>query len=69
MTGVVKVRRSLVPMLMLSILVGASIGLGALYDVIVRSDPALGFADRQWLGDLVFSSGWIRVVIVEAELF
>lgn len=56
-------------MLMLSILAGAFIGLGALYYVIVRSDPALGFAARQVLGGLVFSSGLILVVVAGAELF
>ncbi|MET0962658.1 MAG: formate/nitrite transporter family protein [Noviherbaspirillum sp.] len=68
-TGVAKARLGLVPMLMLGILAGAFIGLGALYHVIVRSDPALGFAARQVLGGVVFASGLILVVVAGAELF
>src|SRR5215207_4498372 len=68
-TGVAKARLGLFPMLMLSILAGAFIGLGALYYVIVRSDPTLGFAARQVLGGLVFSSGLVMVVVAGAELF
>ena len=56
-------------MLMLGILAGAFIGLGALYFVIVKSDPTLGFAVKQVLGGLVFSLGLILVVVAGAELF
>lgn len=37
--GVTKARLGLFPMLMLSVLAGAFIGLGSLYYVLVRSDP------------------------------
>lgn len=67
--GVTKARLGFFPMLMLSILAGAFIGLGALYYVIIRSDPALGFATKQLLGGLVFSLGLILVVVAGAELF
>ena len=67
--GVAKARLPLLSMLMLSVLAGAFIGLGALYFVLVRSDPSLGFAARQVLGGLVFSLGLILVVIAGAELF
>lgn len=67
--GVTKARLGLFPMLMLSVLAGASIGLGSLYYVIVRSDPSLGFATRQLLGGLVFSLGLILVIVAGAELF
>lgn len=40
--GMAKARLPLIPMLMLSVLAGAFIGLGALYFVIVRSDPTPG---------------------------
>jgi formate/nitrite transporter len=56
-------------MLMLSILAGAFIGLGALYYVLVISDQSLGFAMRQVLGGLTFSLGLILVVVAGAELF
>jgi len=67
--GVAKARLPLLSMLMLSVLAGAFIGLGALYFVIVKSDPSLGFAARQVLGGVVFSLGLILVIIAGAELF
>jgi formate transporter len=67
--GVTKARLPLLTTLMLSVLAGAFIGLGALYFVLVRSDPTLGFAARQVLSGLVFSLGLILVVIAGAELF
>ena len=67
--GVAKARLPLLSMLMLSVLAGAFIGLGALYFVIVKSDASLGFAARQALGGLAFSLGLILVVVAGAELF
>lgn len=67
--GVVKARLPLLSMLMLSLLAGAFIGLGALYSVIIRSDPALGFAVRQLLGGISFSLGLVLVIVAGAELF
>ena len=67
--GVAKARLPLLSMLMLGILAGAFIGLGALYFVIVKSDPTLGFASKQVLGGVVFSLGLILVVVAGAELF
>jgi len=67
--GVAKARLPFVPMLMLSVLAGAFIGLGALYFVLVRSDPSLGFAAKQLLGGATFSLGLILVVVAGAELF
>lgn len=67
--GVAKARLPLLSMLMLSVLAGAFIGLGALYFLIVRSDASLGFAARQVLGGVVFSLGLILVVVAGAELF
>ncbi|KAB2889560.1 MAG: formate/nitrite transporter family protein [Desulfobulbaceae bacterium] len=67
--GMAKARLPLVPMLMLSVLAGAFIGLGALYFVIVRSDPTLGFAAKQVLGGATFSLGLILVIVAGAELF
>ena len=67
--GVAEARLPLIPMLMLSMLAGAFIGLGALYFVIVRSDPSLGFAGKQVLGGVAFSLGLILVVVAGAELF
>ena len=67
--GVAKARLPLIPMLMLSVLAGAFIGLGALYFVIVKSDPSLGFATKQVLGGVTFSLGLILVIVAGAELF
>jgi len=44
--GVAKARLPLLSMLMLSVLAGAFIGLGALYFVLVKSDPSLGLCRR-----------------------
>lgn len=67
--GVTKARLPLGSMLMLSVLAGAFIGLGALYYVLIRSDPTLGFATRQVLGGAAFSLGLLMVVVGGAELF
>ena len=67
--GVAKARLPFASMLMLSILAGAFIGLGALYFVVVRSDPTLGFAFRQVLGGMAFALGLILVIVAGAELF
>jgi len=67
--GVAKARLPLLSMLMLSVLAGAFIGLGALYFVLVKSDASLGFAARQLLGGLVFSLGLFLVIVAGAELF
>lgn len=67
--GVAKARLPLLSMLMLGVLAGAFIGLGALYFVIVRSDPSLGYALWQVLGGMAFASGLILVIVAGAELF
>jgi formate transporter len=68
--GVAKARLPLLSMLMLAVLAGAFIGLGALYFVIVKSDAAaLGFAASQLVGGVVFSLGLLLVVVAGAELF
>ncbi len=67
--GVAKARLPLLSMLMLSVLAGAFIGLGALYFVLVKSDHSLGFAASQVLGGVAFSLGLLLVVVAGAELF
>ncbi len=67
--GVAKARMPLLSMLMLSVLAGAFIGFGALYFVLVKSDPSLGFAASQVLGGVAFALGLILVVVAGAELF
>jgi len=67
--GVAKARLPLRSLVMLGMLAGAFIGLGALYSVIVASDPGLGFAAKRVLGGVAFSLGLLLVVVAGAELF
>lgn len=67
--GVTKARLPLLSMVMLGILAGAFIGLGALYFVLIKSDANLGFGTSQMLGGLAFSLGLLLVVVAGAELF
>jgi len=67
--GVAKAFLPLLSMLMLGVLAGAFIGLGALYFVLIKSDASLGFAATQLLGGFGFSLGLILVVVAGAELF
>ncbi|NMM20370.1 MAG: formate/nitrite transporter family protein [Rhodoferax sp.] len=67
--GVAKARLATLPLLMLGVLAGAFIGLGALFFTLVKSDPTLGFAASSVLGGMVFSLGLLLVVVAGAELF
>jgi formate transporter len=67
--GVAKARLPFIPLLMLSLLAGAFIALGALYFVIVKSDASLGFAAKQLLGGVTFSLGLLLVIVAGSELF
>jgi formate/nitrite transporter len=67
--GVAKARLATLPLLMLGVLAGAFIGLGAMFYTLVKSDPSLGFATSSVLGGLVFSLGLLLVVVAGAELF
>jgi formate transporter len=67
--GVVKARLPLLSMVMLGVLAGAFIGLGALYYTLVISDAGLSFAAGRVLGAVCFSLGLLLVVVAGAELF
>lgn len=67
--GVAKTQLPFLSLLMLGILAGAFIGLGALYFVLIKSDATLGFATGQVLGGVAFSLGLILVIVAGAELF
>ena len=67
--GVAKARLPLASLLLLGVLAGAFIGLGALMFTLVASDASLGFAAQRLLGGLVFSLGLLLVVVAGAELF
>src|SRR5271163_3985550 len=68
-SGVAKAKLPLLPMFMLGVVAGGSIGLGALYYTIVASDASLSFAVSRVLGGLVFCLGLALVIVGGAELF
>ncbi len=68
-SGVAKANLALVPMFVLGIVAGGSIGLGALYYTIVASDSTLSFGVSHLLGGLAFCLGLILVIVAGAELF
>jgi formate/nitrite transporter len=67
--GVAKARMPFLQLVMLGVLAGAFIGLGALYYTLVTSDATLGFAASRLLGGLTFSLGLVLVAVAGAELF
>ncbi len=67
--GVAKARLPLVQTLMLGLLAGAFIGLGALFSTIVVSDASIGYAGARIGSGLCFSLGLFLVVVAGAELF
>ncbi|MFT7679607.1 MAG: formate transporter [Planctomycetota bacterium] len=67
--GVAKARSSLVRLLVLSVLAGAFISLGAVFYLVVVTGSELGFGVTRLLGGLAFSTGLILVVVAGAELF
>lgn len=67
--GVAKARMPFLPLVMLGVLAGGFIGLGALYYTLVTSDATLGSAASRLLGGLTFSLGLVLVVVAGAELF
>ena len=67
--GVTKARLPALQTIMLGILAGAFIGLGALNFVVVTSDTQLSFGVARALGGIAFSLGLVLVVVAGAELF
>jgi formate/nitrite transporter len=67
--GVKKANLPFLTSLMLAVIAGGSIGLGALYYTIIVSDPQLSFAVARVMGGLAFSLGLVIVLIAGAELF
>jgi formate/nitrite transporter FocA (FNT family) len=67
--GAVKARLPLLQTIMLGVLAGAFIALGALFYTLVVSDSSLGFAASRVLGGVCFSMGLLFVVVAGAELF
>jgi len=67
--GVTKARLPVTQTLLLGVLAGAFIGLGALFFTLVKSDASLGFAASQVLGGVVFALGLTVVVVGGADVF
>ena len=67
--GVAKTRLPFLSLVMLGMLAGAFIGLGAMFNVIVLSDAAIPMGLRRVLGGVVFSMGLFLVLVAGAELF
>lgn len=67
--GVAKARLPTLATLMLGVVAGGFIGLGALYYTLVISDTHLSFAAARVLGGVAFSLGLILVIVAGAELF
>lgn len=67
--GVAKARADSLTLLVLAVLAGAFISLGAILFTVITTDSALGFGVTRLLGGLGFCLGLILVVIGGAELF
>ncbi|MCH9670061.1 MAG: formate/nitrite transporter family protein [Gammaproteobacteria bacterium] len=67
--GVTKARMSLRQTMVLSVLAGAFIALGAIFYTVVSTDSLLGWGPSRLLGGVAFSLGLVLVLIAGAELF
>jgi formate transporter len=68
-SGVAKAARDTFSMVLLGLLAGFFIGLGAVFCTLVTTNSGLGFGLAKLLGGLVFCLGLILVVVAGAELF
>lgn len=67
--GVTKAKLDVTSTVLLGILAGAFIGLGAMLCTLVTTDAGLGFGLTRLLGGVVFCLGLVLVVVAGAELF
>jgi len=67
--GVAKARIDAITLVVLAMLAGAFISLGALFFTVVVTGSSLGFGVTRLLGGLSFSLGLVLVVVAGAELF
>jgi formate/nitrite transporter len=67
--GVAKARTDTVTLVVLAVLAGAFISLGALFFTVVVTEASLGFGVTRLLGGLSFCLGLVLVVVAGAELF
>jgi formate transporter len=66
---VTKARSDTVTLLVLAVLAGAFIALGALFFTVVVTRSGLGFGVSRLVGGVAFSLGLILVIVGGAELF
>jgi formate/nitrite transporter len=67
--GVAKAKTDAVTLLVLAVLAGAFVSLGAIFFTVVVTQSQLGFGVTRLLGGVCFSLGLILVVVAGAELF
>lgn len=67
--GVAKAETGTLSLLVLALLAGAFISLGALFFIVVVTSSAAGFGPTRLLGGLSFSLGLVLVIVAGAELF
>jgi formate/nitrite transporter FocA (FNT family) len=67
--GIAKAQQETLPLLVLSVLAGAFIALGAMFFTIVSTQTGMGLGPSRFLGGLAFSLGLILVIVGGAELF
>ena len=67
--GVAKARTDTVTLVLLAVLAGAFISLGALFFTVVVTKASLGFGVTRLVGGLSFCLGLVLVVVAGAELF
>ena len=67
--GVTKARSDTLSLLVLAVLAGAFIALGALFFTVVVTHSTLGFGVSRLVGGVAFSLGLILVIVGGAELF
>ena len=67
--GEVKAHTDTLTLLVLAMLAGAFISMGALFYTVVITDSGLGFGMTRLLGGLCFSLGLVLIVVGGAELF
>ncbi|MEK7413482.1 MAG: formate/nitrite transporter family protein [Planctomycetota bacterium] len=67
--GVSKARTDAITLILLAVLAGAFISLGALFFTVVVTKASLGFGVTRLLGGLSFCLGLVLVIVAGAELF
>ncbi|MFP5306105.1 MAG: formate/nitrite transporter family protein [Gammaproteobacteria bacterium] len=67
--GVAKAHMNTITLLVLAVLAGAFISLGALFFTVVVTQSDLGFGATRFLGGMSFCLGLVLVVVAGAELF